>query len=243
MEQSITRTRNSLTTLRLTRQGNQSELTDLIRARTELECTVADLQTAADRAGGQCTNLEEELAEIEQQIADREASLTALLPEWEAHRARENDAKKRMDEARVRQEALYSKRGRMERFRTRAERDRYLTAEITSVERYSVSQNNALQNARQELQTARTALAEIDQRAAGVVERAEDGLRRAKDLGEQLATLRDEHAELTERRKELWREETKLKSLVDSEFDELRTAERSLASMMDKVCVSLYVAC
>lgn len=140
-----------------------------------------------------------------------------------------------MDEARVRLDALYSKRGRLEKFRTRAERDKYLRAEIASVETYATSQNNALLNARQELEQARTSLQEIEQRAGAAVERAEDGRTRAKELGEQLARLKDEHVELTERRKELWREETKLKSLVDGEADELRTAERSLASMMDKV--------
>ncbi|KAI0087967.1 hypothetical protein BDY19DRAFT_202098 [Irpex rosettiformis] len=234
LEQSISRLRNGLTTANLTRQGTQTELTDLIRSRTELQCIVSDLQTAADRAGGQNVVLESELTEVQQQIAQREASLAALLPEWEAHRAQENEEKKRMDDARVRLDALYGKRGRLEKFRTRAERDQYLRAEIASVETYATSQNNALHNARQELEQARVSLSEIEQRVETAVERAEDGRTRAKELGEQLATLRDEHSELTERRKELWREETKLKSLVDNEADELRTAERSLASMMDK---------
>ncbi|KAI0742188.1 RecF/RecN/SMC N terminal domain-containing protein [Irpex lacteus] len=243
LEQSISRIRNALTTANLTRQGTQTELTDLIRSRTELQCVVSDLQTAADRAGGQRTVLETELAEVQQQIAEREASLAALLPEWEAHRTRENEEKKRMDEARVRLDALYSKRGRLEKFRTRAERDKYLRAEIASVETYAASQNNALLNARQELEQARTSLQEIEQRAGAAVERAEDGRTRAKELGEQLARLKDEHVELTERRKELWREETKLKSLVDGEADELRTAERSLASMMDKVSCIISGEC
>jgi structural maintenance of chromosome 3 (chondroitin sulfate proteoglycan 6) len=172
---------------------------------------------------------------VERLIIERESSLTALLPEWEAHRARENEVKKRMDEARVKLDALYGKRGRLEKFRTRAERDRYLKAEIASVEAYSTSQNNALQNARQELEQTKASLHEIGLRAESAIDRVEDGRKRAKDLGEQLAALKDEHSELTERRKELWREETKLKSLVDNEADELRSAERSLASMMDKV--------
>lgn len=203
---------------------------------------MSDLQNAADRAGGQRETLEAELAEVDQLIAKREASLADLLPQWEAHRARENEEKKRMDEARVKLDALYGKRGRLEKFRTRAERDRYLTAEIASVETYYTSQNSALQNTRQELVQARASLHEIEQRAVSAVDRVEDGRKRAKELGEQLAALKDEHSELTERRKELWREETKLKSLVDNEADELRTAERSLASMMDKVsCIYIGI--
>ena len=236
LEQSKSRVRTTLTTLALTRQGTQAEITDMIRARTELQCVLADLQSAAERAGGQREVLEEELAQVEAQITEREAALAALLPEWEAHRTRENEVKMRLEDARVRLEALYGKRGRLEKFRTRAERDNYLRAEIASVEAYCTSQDNALQNARHELAQAREAMRDIEQRAEGAVERAEEGRAQTKELGEQLAKLKDQHADLTERRKELWREETKLKALVDNEADELRSAERSLASMMDKVC-------
>lgn len=219
----------------MTRQGTQSELNDLIRSRTELTCTIEDLRLAVDRSSGQSEQLRTELENVEARITEREQELRDLLPQWDTHRARENEEKKRLDEARIRLDGLYAKRGRLEKFRTRAERDRYLRAEIASVENHSRGQAAALENTRQELDQARAALAEVEQRAENAVDRAEDGRRRAKELGEQLAQLKDEQAELSERRKELWREETKLKSLVDNEKDELRAAERLLASMMDKV--------
>ncbi|KAH9913356.1 hypothetical protein B0H21DRAFT_896218 [Amylocystis lapponica] len=219
LERSISQIRNTLTTLTATRQGAHSELNDLVRARTELECTVADLRVAAERAGGRREELEGELAVVQEQIAAKEADLAALLPEWEAHRARETDEKHRLDEARARLDALYSKRGRLNRFHTRAERDRYLRSEITSMEAYRNSQATSLDGLR---------------RVEGAQERVEDGRQRARTLGEEVAKLKDEHAELSERRKELWREDTKLGNLVTHEADELRTAERNLASMMDK---------
>ena len=40
---------------------------------------------------------------------------------------------------------------------------------------------------------------------------------------------------MTERRKDLWREDSKVDNLVSRASDELRTAERALAGMMDKV--------
>lgn len=235
LEQSISRLRTLQTTLNLTLQGTQAELTDMIRSRTELQCTVDDLQTAAERAGGQRATLEAELEQVEENIAAREQSLAELLPQWNDHRARENEEKKRLDEARIKLDSLFGKRGRLQKYRTRAERDRYLREEIASVQGFAASQQTALDNARQELHETQTSLAETQERTEAAVERAENGLNRAKTLGEQLAEMKDEHADLVEKRKELWREETKLKSLVDSEADELRAAERLLASMMDKV--------
>lgn len=214
-------------------------MTDLFRARTELECTVQDLNLAAERAGGQRDTLEAELGILEEQIQGREQSLQELVPQWEAHKAQEIEEKRRLEAARARLDALYAKRGRVEKFRTRAQRDSYLGKEIESVEAYTKAQHQALEAAQNSLQSARNQLKEVEERAEEAVDRAEDGRARARELGEEIATLKNEHVELTEKRKELWREETKLKSLVDNEADELRTAERSLASMMDKVCVHL----
>ncbi|KAI0930349.1 hypothetical protein AcW1_009066 [Taiwanofungus camphoratus] len=234
LEQSISQIKSNLTTLSLTRQGAQSELTDLIRARTELECTIADLRFAAERTGGRRSELEMELGNVQAQIVTKEAALAALLPEWEAHRAHEIEEKRRLDEAKARLDALYAKRGRLNRFRTRAERDTFLRREIASIEVYRGAQSAALEGLRAELEAAKGALLEIDERTEAVQERVEDGRRRAKELGEQVSRLKDEHADLSERRKELWREDAKLDNLVTHAADELRASERTLASMMDK---------
>lgn len=235
MEQSISRARTSLTTLRLTRQGAQSELTDLVRTRTELECIVEDLRLASERAGGRREELESELAAVQAQIREKEVALEQLKPLWEAHRADENEEKRALGEARTRLDALFSKRGRLDRFRSRAERDRYLTEEIASLEAYRASQSAALQGVRNELESVRALLAETDEKIEGAEERTEDVRTRIRDLGDQIAQLKDDHGEKSERRKELWREDAKLKSLVDNEDEERRAAERNLESMMDRV--------
>ena len=223
-----------MTTLNLSRQGAQSELTDLIRARTELECTLDDLRLAAERAGGRREILEAELATVESTIAQKEQDLAALIPNWERVRAAESSEKHQLDEARARLEALYAKRGRLDKFRTKAERDRYLRAEIASMEQFRRNQVNALAGLEQELTRARQSLAEVNDSIDATQAKAEDGRNQVRELGEKIAKLKDEQAEKTERRKELWREDSKLESLVTHAADELRSAERMLASMMDK---------
>lgn len=235
LEQRISQIRTTLTTLALTRTGAQSELTDLVRTRTELECTIADLRLAADRAGGRREELQAELDTTKTAIAAREADLGTLLPEWEAQRTLETEEKRRLDDARARLDALFAKRGRLNRFRTRAERDQFLRGEIASIDAYHASQTAALESLRSTLQETRQALEDIRVRSDNDANRIEDGRQRAKEIAEQLAALKEQHVELTEKRKSLWREETKLDSLVTHAADELRTAERNLASMMDKV--------
>lgn len=153
----------------------------------------------------------------------------------------ETEEKRRLDEARARLDALFAKRGRLNRFRTRAERDQYLRGEIASIDAYRTSQTAALEGLRVTLQDTQQALEDIRTRSDDDANRIEEGRRRAREIAEQLLALKEQHGDLTEKRKNLWREETKLDSLVTHAADELRTAERNLASMMDKVSAAICI--
>ncbi|THH18649.1 hypothetical protein EW146_g2367 [Bondarzewia mesenterica] len=234
LEKKISETKHTLSTLSLTRHGAQSELTDLIRSRTELECIVEDLRAADDRAGGKRAELEIDLGHVEEQITGKEQILTELLPQWEVHRAQESDQRRSLDEARGRLKALYSKRGRAGHFRIRAERDSYLQQEIASIEAHRRTQTAALETTRTALITARKTLTEVDAQLQGIEVRAEEGRAKIRVVGEELAKLQEEKAQMGEQRKDLWREDAKLDSTSRHARDEFRSAERLLASMMDK---------
>ncbi|KAF7338458.1 Structural maintenance of chromosomes protein [Mycena venus] len=234
LEKDISEAKHTLETLGTARQDAQGELTDFIRTRTELECIVQDLQSAGLRAGGKRDEYDAELRQVEEQITTREASLAALLPDWEAIRAREATERRALDEASARLGSLFAKQGRGAKFRTKAERDAFLKQEITSMSAYKTSQAAALQTTRNELRDGQKGLGEIDTQIAGVHSKIEDGRTRTKELQEEIAGLKDKQNELTEKRKDLWREDTKLESLVGRASSELKTAERALAGMMDK---------
>jgi len=232
--------RHSLETVAQSRRDTQAELTDLVRSRTELECIVEDLHAANQNAGGRREDYEAELEQIEQKIAEREASLEELTPEWEEQKIRESTEKRRLDEANAKLNLLFGKQGRASKFRTKAERDAFLRHEITSVSAYKASQESALEATHAELMTSRQSLEEIDRLTGGVQEKIEDGRKRVKDITENITALKEKHTELTEKRKEMWREDTKLDSLVNRAADELKTAERILAGMMDKAFCFLF---
>ena len=185
--------------------------------------------------GGKRTALESELSGVDKQITQKERELTKLIPQWEAQRAKESAEKRKAQEASTKLGALFAKQGRVNRFRTIAERDAFLRNETASIGSYQTTQKSALESARAELVTARKSLQEVEGRIVGVHERIDGGRQRVKELGDQMTALKDEQSELLERRKELWREDTKLGSLVSHAVEEKRSAENNLASMMDKV--------
>ena len=223
-------------TLTFARQDAQSELTDFVRTRTEIECIIEDLRIAGMRAGGKHEELAAELAMVERHIVEKEDSLKALVPEWSTQKAQEVAERRKLDETNAKLGALLAKQGRTSKFRTKAERDAYLKQEIKSMETYRATQTAALENTKQEAAGIHQGLVEIDGKIAGVQRRLEEGRTLVRESSEQVSKLKDQQAELLERRKELWREDTKLDSLVSHAADEMRSAERSLAGMMDKVC-------
>ncbi len=235
MENQISTAKHELSTLQLTKRGVQSELSDLSRSQKELELCIVDLRAADARAGGQRDAIESELTDVEAQIGHKEAALATLLPRWEAHRVAEAEQRQALDEANGRLAALYAKKGRLERFRTRAERDQFLLSELAALESHRVLQGNALEVSNAELQAALTSREQLDGRVTEVTQRGEDSRGHARDIGEELAQLVDQRSEWVERRKDLWREDAKLDSTRSRAADELRSAERTLASMMDKV--------
>ncbi|KAJ6546482.1 structural maintenance of chromosome protein 3 [Mycena vulgaris] len=234
LEKAISEAKHSLETIATTRQDAQAELTDFIRTRTELECIVQDLQSAGLRAGGKRDEYDAELRQVEDQITAREAALAALMPDWEATRAREATERRALDEANAKLGSLFAKQGRGAKFRTKAERDAFLKQEIASMGAYKTSQAAALQTTKVGLREAQKGVGEIDAQIAGVQGKIEDGRKKTKDLGEEIVGLKEKQAELAEKRKDLWREDTKLESLLTRAASELKTAERALAGMMDK---------
>ncbi|KAJ2929838.1 hypothetical protein H1R20_g7273, partial [Candolleomyces eurysporus] len=234
LERDILEAKHALETLAQTKQDAQAELTDFVRSRTEIECIIEDLKAAGANAGGKRQELEEELEQIQQRIQEKESALDAIFPEWEDRRAKEMAEKRRLDEASLRLAALFAKQGRATKFRSKAERDNFLRHEIDSMNTYKAGQQNALEASRTELESLRRSESEIEEQIAGAQEKIEDGRKKVKELGDEVNNLKEQYKDLTEKRKDLWREDTKLDSLLSRASDELRSAERSLAGMMDK---------
>lgn len=226
--------KHTLTTNSLTKHGLTSEINDLVRSRTELQCVVEDLKAAKERTGGKREELEAELERVREEIEEKEQALAGLAPQWDEHRARENEERRKLDEARAHLDTLYEKQGRLSRFRTRAERDAYLTNEIASLRAYQATQTASMEAAQRDLERARTTVGEIASRTDGVQNKLEDRRERVRQISDELSGVKEKHSELVEKRKELWREDARLTNTVGHAENELRQHERELASMMDK---------
>jgi hypothetical protein len=85
-----------------------------------------------------------------------------------------------------------------------------------------------LEDAQEKLREAEAGAEEL---RTGLEERKE----KIREWGRDHGDLKEEEGKIADQRKELWREDAKLESTVSHAREELKAAERHLASMMDRV--------
>jgi len=235
LDRDISEAEHSQRTLAQTRQKAQAEVTDFIGTHTEIECIIKDLEAAGASAGGKHEQLEAELAQVQQKVTEKEAALEALLPEWDEQWTMEAIKKQRLDKANAKLNALFAKQGRASKFHTKLEKNVFLRHEIQAMKAYQHRQTTALEGARLSLEMLHQSQVEINAQIWGVHEKIDHGWKREKDMGEEAIILKDQLTELMERMKDLWREDTRLDSMVSHPLCCPQLISSALAGMMDKV--------
>ncbi|KZT33869.1 RecF/RecN/SMC protein [Sistotremastrum suecicum HHB10207 ss-3] len=226
--------KQAVSLLTIQKRGSIAELNDLVKKRTELQCIVEDLVAASEQGAEKRAGAEKELREVEKKIAKVEKDLERVLPQWREAKEKEAREKRKLDEANAKLTTLYTKQGRLTRFRTKRDRDEFLQSEIRTLESHQATQNQLLEDANEQLAHARNRLVDVENRAESIISGMEDRQNKMKELTVDIGKLQDQKAALMEEQKELWREDAKLEATVSHAKEQLRDAERLLSSMMDK---------
>ncbi|WWD18464.1 hypothetical protein CI109_102916 [Kwoniella shandongensis] len=233
-EEALTTAKHSLSTTQIALRQYETEMADLVRARTEIECVIADFTTAGEAGEERRAEVSEELQALEERIEEASERLDALVTEVEERIAEERSAREALEATQSKLSVLFAKQGRSQQFNNQAARDRYLNDEIKALKAYEKDQQKRVDALRKDVESAKNQLAEVversEEQARGENERR-DNLRK---MSEEVTQLRANLDDMQEQRKELWREDGKLGQIVSNAKSEMETAERSLLGMMDK---------
>lgn len=211
----------------------KEERIELARAKAQAESDVQgmfDNQSAAQQA---VSERDGQLRAVQKLIKQREADLAKLLPAYNSKREQERALRQQVENADATRQRLYAKQGRQAQFRTKKDRDDWLQREIGDVNtslatRKAVSMQHAEEAAQLEKQ--------INQLGTEITEmrdRIENRGDEQQDISGQVQQAKDERDRLIDQRKELWREEARLNSVVQNAQQEFDTAEVALGKMMD----------
>jgi structural maintenance of chromosome 3 (chondroitin sulfate proteoglycan 6) len=214
--------------------SSRADVEELQKLKAQLTVAVADWSEEAGKYDSDIASARTSLTRVERDIERKEAEMAQLIPRL--NELQSEMAALRTDEAKCTAEegALKSRQGRFSQFTSTAERDTWIKAQLATLEQTA-------HLLRDQAAAADSSLAE----AQGVVDEMQRGVADLQKTATEAAAGRDglEVAVLeakkardiaTDARKDLWRAEGKVNSALAAINEQVQSAERTLASCLDR---------
>ena len=204
------------------------------KTKAKIELDVKDLSEGQNAAAQAKAQHESELLKVQTALQRHEQELSQIMPTYTSKMEAEANTKVQLEAAESTRRRLYEKQGRNTNFRNKKERDDYLreqinacypqVAKIKAVRVQNTEETTDLEKQVFDLET------EMEELRGQLEGRGDSNDVIQKEI-EQAKADRDR---LTDERKELWREEAKLGSVISTANDDLRHAEQDLSHTMDQ---------
>lgn len=202
------------------------------KAKIELNVqSMVDNQTAAQQAR---TQHAADLKDVQNQIKQRETELAQITPEYTAKREQEKALKQQMQDAEATMQRLYAKQGRQDQFKSKRDRDQYLQREINDVNMVLAKRKAVVMQTSEEISELETQIGKLDAEIADMRNRIENRGDEQQNISAEVQRSKEQQHRLQDQRKELWREEAKLDSVIENARQELEKSEQFLSRMMDQ---------
>ncbi|KAJ5585574.1 RecF/RecN/SMC [Penicillium hispanicum] len=200
-------------------------------AQIELQAkSLADNQAAAQALKSRHDN---DLDAVQATIREREAELQELRPRFIQSKNDEDGVKNQLTEAETSRQRLYAKQGRNARIKTKAERDKWIQMELRESHRSISTVQGVVSQTQEDIKELEGDISLLEPETERLRKQIDNRGDTIHSVEEQVQNAKDERDRLMDQRKELWREEAKLDSVLSSASQEMDRAERSLSQMMD----------
>ncbi|KAL1972768.1 hypothetical protein VTN31DRAFT_7182 [Thermomyces dupontii] len=233
IESEISECKHQIDFLKADKKQLEDERREAARALAQAELqakALSDGQSAAQEAKAR---YDRDLKSVQAAIREREEELKDLIPRFNAAKEQEDNIKIQLDEAETVRQRLYAKQNRSSRFRNKAERDKWLQKEIQETRNSIQSVTAVKMQTSREIENLKNSISGIESEVETIRQRIEDRGGALESIEREIQATKDERDRLMDQRKELWREEARLDSVLANASNEVERAERNLAQMMD----------
>ncbi|PKY01725.1 RecF/RecN/SMC protein [Aspergillus campestris IBT 28561] len=211
----------------------EDERRDASKALAQIELQAKSLSDNQAAAQVLKSRYDDDLKSVQTAIQERESELGGLIPEFNAAKDQEDDVKTRLTEAETSRQRLYAKQGRNSRFRNKSERDKWLQNEIKDNYSSVSSVQGVVSQTQEDIQEIENEIALLEPETERLRQQIDGRGDSIHSVEQQVQSAKDERDRLMDQRKELWREEAKLDSILSNASSEVDRADRALSHMMD----------
>ncbi|OQE95523.1 hypothetical protein PENNAL_c0002G00805 [Penicillium nalgiovense] len=200
-------------------------------AQNELQAkSLSDNQAAAQALK---SRYDSDLRSVQIAISEREAEHREILPRFNVLKDQEDSVKSQLTDAETSRQRLYAKQGRNSRFKNKSERDKWLNMEVRESHNSINTVQGVISQTQEDIQDLEGEIAALEPETESLSQQIDGRGDTMHNVDQQVQDAKDERDRLMDQRKELWREEAKLDSVLSNASQEVDRAERNLSQMMD----------
>lgn len=229
----IAECRQQIEFLKVDKSQMEDERREASKALAQIELKAKSLSDNQVAAQALKSRHDSDLNSVKQAIDERESELNDILPTFNQYKNEEDALKTSLTEAETSRQRLYAKQGRNSRFKNKSERDNWLQMEIRESNRSIGNVQNVVTQTQEDIKDLETEIGQLEPETVRLRQQIDGRGDNMQDMDQQVQSAKDERDRLMDQRKELWREEAKLDSVLNSASSEMERAERSLSHMMD----------
>ncbi|CEL04816.1 Putative Chromosome segregation protein sudA [Aspergillus calidoustus] len=229
----ITECKQQIEFLKVDKVQLEEERREASKALAQVELHAKSLTDNQAAAQALKSRHDADLKTVQKAIKERQAELEELIPRFNTAKDQEDDAKTKLTESETARQRLYAKQGRNSRFKNKSERDKWLHAEIKNNHTSISSVQAVLSQTQEDIKELENEIALLEPETERLRQQIDGRGDTMQSVDQQVQSAKDERDRLMDQRKELWREEAKLDSILSSASNEVERAERNLSQMMD----------
>jgi structural maintenance of chromosome 3 (chondroitin sulfate proteoglycan 6) len=233
LDKGVNTTKQKTELLKVDKSQLEEERREHVRHRAQIELDIKALTANQAHLEEAKQRYEEEMEEITTAIAEREKELEELLPEYSEKKEQEQRLKQELSEADAARQRLYAKQGRNTRFRSKKERDDWLKAEIKECQTTLTKRKTIKTSLEKEIADTEKEISQVEKAIETSREQLDGRDEAVDEIANEVAKLKEVRDKLMDERKNLWREDTKLDSTLQTITEELSKADRILSGSMD----------
>lgn len=237
LQAKIKSTRHAITLATLEKQQAESDYFRLLQDIGLKEASKAELELSLEKAHNDARDHDQKRARFVSLLQGHEHTLRAeLKPQLKELIEKEYLLKDKINELGAQQSALYSKQNRFKEFASKEERNEWLKEQITSMQEQITLKKSEHEVALKECEALEAQYTEIESTVTQCRQSVDQVSSQMADRGfdEEVSKSRSRVAELTERKKELWREDIKLRSHLEATELELADASHKVSQTMPR---------
>lgn len=217
-------------------QQAKSKYTELSNRLAGYKVKISDIDSQMELQEEQTKIDQNTLKIISTTIEEKQIQLVKFLPRYEELSKDEANYKLKLDELQQKQRDLMLKKGRYARFKTKNERDDWIMTELVELR----EELKALDLVKLQLADTRSSienqLKSLDEQINDLTDSVQGPsvLAELEDVKASINRLKEEYSTKFDERKELWRTEQKLQTILENMMDDVKRSERSVNETMNR---------